>query len=321
MKYPIALVCSLCMLLLCAACDSQDSRMAQEQEPQCVGEVKLLYALQDTSTHAGDIPLTLLLGGEHLAFEQTAGHPITYTANSDDAFVDVEVVDNLVQVSASQTGDAQVHVAAFDACDQRAEATFTVHFRDSCPPSAPPGEVSFMPVHVGDSWTYAYTNYSRTEAGWSDVVADTGQVHLTAIAETCLGGQRLVTLKQQVEVERTSWTEGRSNDSTRVTQIAEEDEVQLIEYEDGRVLHPFATEPFMRFNPSTNDSVQVDGGEVRLLKHTCGGFGTMSLTLRQDEGVVAARFRQCMGSAAVMDRGRLELVSSQSARTNKNGNR
>jgi len=295
--------------------------MEQEQEQPCVGEVKLLYALQDTLSHVGDTPLTLLLGGDHLAFEQTAGQPITYTADSDDAFVNVEVVDKAVQVRASQTGDAQVHVEAFDACDQRAEATFTVHFLDPCTPSAPPGAINFMPVQVGDSWTYAYTNYSRTEAGWSDVVADTGQVHLTAVAAACMQGQRLVTLRQQVQVERTSWTEGRSNDSTWVTQIEEEDEVQLIEYEDGHVLHPFATQPVRRFHPASNDTVAVDGGETRLLKHTCGGFGTMSLILTQEQGVVAARFNQCLGSAAVSDRGRLELVSWQGTGNNKNGKR
>lgn len=305
MKYPIALFCSLCMLLLWAACDSQGGKFDQE----CLGDVTLLSALEDTTAYVGE-SLTLKLGGDHLAFKQTAGRHMTYAADSDEPFINVEIADQAVQVTASQTGEAQIRVQAVDECGQQAEAIFTVRFLDPCSPSAPSGEVSFMPVQVGDSWKYAYHNYSRVDVGWSDVVADTGQVHLTAIAATCNQGQRLMTLRQEIQVKRWSWRAG-SEEDTVMTQIEEEQEVQLIEYEDGRVLHPFATEPFMRFHPAIHDTVQVDGGEVRLLKAGCSGGDTMSLMLTKDQGIVAARFRQCLGSVAVSNSGRLELVEAQ----------
>lgn len=308
-------------LLFCIAavsllgCDSQSSLDTDRSDPRDTTDTSddgffRIVPIPDTTFWVLSDDRLIIYPEEHVTAADSADLEFEFTIVQGSSITPL-ATSGWLHASLSSVGQTLIRLnAVHPGSGLTAELEFLVNVVDEWPEdgcllnASATDPDNFLPVAVGDSMGYTYekTYYD----GWTRVI-HSGRLRLEAVWSECVDGDRIVTLKERLRYDETVVTYQATTQDTTVTSHDDERLVEWIEFGDGTTKHPFASEVLPRYHESVSDTVEVDGGQVRLPTISSSGMTRYDLHLVRGQGVVTTSFSVDLSSVAVYHSGQLLL--------------
>jgi len=156
---------------------------------------------------------------------------------------------------------------------------------DACQTTAEAGEADFLPLAVGNTWTYQYR--AGTLSVGSGRRRHVGTLALSVSAVECTGGEALYTLQERRTGTQEWWN--AVEDRWESSDLDLSRTVEFKQDADGQMLLPYGNERNARFHPAGQDTVRASVGLLRDIPvggiAGCDTYGT-DVHLVRDVGMV-----------------------------------